>query len=449
MKVLLTVDSLPPASRAGCQLYTYNLAQALRSEGHFVRVLCAERSTEFGTEERFLQGLPCTVVKAPFRETIFLDENARVEAVFCDLLTVSQPDVVHINHLLRLSVRIPRLSQARRIPVVFTLHDHWLQCSRLHLLQGDGSLCSGPTPAKCLTCCQDLYSRWRSWPGARQTRIGHAKDIVKGVLRRLVEEPSAHRGFQERSRVAADIVENTDLFVAPSRCMQEFMAGHGIPREKLVHCANGIPSQSVAFTHRRPRAGRLRFGYIGSITHHKGVPVLLEAFNGFREGELYIYGRPSPSRFQPYSHVLAQGNVRYMGELQEEAKAAALADLDALIVPSVCYENSPLVIQEAFLAGLPVVTSNIGGMAELVPDKVCGLQFRVGDAGDLREKLAELCRNPSELDRMRGNIPRVKAMDEHARELTGYYFRVMKQKQAVCQRAHAASTATHSVGGHP
>ena len=91
-----------------------------------------------------------------------------------------------------------------------------------------------------------------------------------------------------------------------------------------------------------------------------------------------------------------------------------LASLDVIVVPSVWIENSPFVIEEAFAAGVPVVASNLGGMAELVEDGRNGLLFEAGDATGLRRVIARLLEEPGLLARLREGLPRVKSIDEDA-----------------------------------
>jgi glycosyltransferase involved in cell wall biosynthesis len=267
-----------------------------------------------------------------------------------------------------------------------------------------------------------------TWDGDGHDWMARTKRAVKSVLREVFETPKVVAIFRDRAAVMADIVRATDLFIAPTRFLMDLMIRHGVPSDKMVHCDYGMADELFAApSEGRPRdPHRLRFGFIGQIAFHKGIEVLLGAFRGFRAADLILYGRDT-NYLDPFRDVLAQDNVDFRGLLLDDAKAAAFAELDALIVPSVWYENSPLVIHEAFLAGVPVVTSDIGGMAELVTDGVNGVHFRVGDAGDLRAKLARLCEAPGELARLRQNIPPVKGMADHIPELLGFYERAARQ----------------------
>lgn len=121
--------------------------------------------------------------------------------------------------------------------------------------------------------------------------------------------------------------------------------------------------------------------------------------------------------------------MRFMGEISDAQKAKAFEEMDALIVPSIWFENFSLVTQEAFLFGVPVIASDIGALRELVEDGKNGLLFRVGDAADLRSKVEYLVRNPGEVRRLAANVPRVKSSVEHAAEIESLYERVLSGKR--------------------
>src|SRR6185503_11624350 len=72
-------------------------------------------------------------------------------------------------------------------------------------------------------------------------------------------------------------------------------------------------------------------------------------------------------------------SVFLAGRYDNRDLPSLMEKVDWVVVPSRWWENSPLVIQEAFAHGRPVISSDIGGMAERVVHGVNGLHFRVGD----------------------------------------------------------------------
>jgi glycosyltransferase involved in cell wall biosynthesis len=151
------------------------------------------------------------------------------------------------------------------------------------------------------------------------------------------------------------------------------------------------------------------------------VHVLVEAFNRLPEAgvECGIWGDLTflPDYVDELRRARRHLDVRLMGPCDNRRVADVLAALDVLVVPSLWLATSPLTSHEAFLAGVPVLCADRGGMAGLVQDGVSGLHFRLGDAADLRAKIERLMREPELLARLRAGIPPVKDIADDARWL--------------------------------
>jgi glycosyltransferase involved in cell wall biosynthesis len=102
-----------------------------------------------------------------------------------------------------------------------------------------------------------------------------------------------------------------------------------------------------------------------------------------------------------------------------------MREVDWVVVPSIWFENAPLVIQEAFAHGRPVICSDIGGMAEKVTDGVDGLHFRAGDAASLADVLGRAVRTPGLWQQLRAGIPAVHPLDAHVTNLADLYDRLL------------------------
>ncbi|HSE83898.1 MAG TPA: glycosyltransferase, partial [Thermodesulfobacteriota bacterium] len=158
------------------------------------------------------------------------------------------------------------------------------------------------------------------------------------------------------------------------------------------------------------------------------VHVLIEAFNKLTDGsaELMVYGDTSyaPNYHERLRQMAINPGIRFMGSFNNNRVYEILAETDVLFVPSIWYENSPLTIHEAALAGVPVITSNIGGMAELIERTKNGLLFQVEDASDLHEKMKLLIDNPRLIKKLKGKAEEVKSLEENAKELESIYLRL-------------------------
>jgi glycosyltransferase involved in cell wall biosynthesis len=172
--------------------------------------------------------------------------------------------------------------------------------------------------------------------------------------------------------------------------------------------------------------GRLRFGFVGSLLWFKGVDVLVRAMGRLAgtRAVLHVHGAFKPEQDPHHAELrdLARGgDVVFHGPFDNHRLPEVYAELDVLVVPSIWFENSPLTIHEAFLLRTPVVVSGIGGMAELVRDGRDGLHFRVGDDADLARVLRRFVDEPELLARLSADFPRVKSIEEDAREMEFRY----------------------------
>jgi glycosyltransferase involved in cell wall biosynthesis len=103
-----------------------------------------------------------------------------------------------------------------------------------------------------------------------------------------------------------------------------------------------------------------------------------------------------------------------MGAFARDRVADAFGQIDVLVVPSLWLENSPLVIHEAFMAGVAVVAARIGGIAGLVDHGVNGILYDPAAAGDLCAALRRLLDDPAEVRRLACAAPAVKPIAQDA-----------------------------------
>jgi len=111
---------------------------------------------------------------------------------------------------------------------------------------------------------------------------------------------------------------------------------------------------------------------------------------------------------------------------------------DWVVVPSTWWENSPVVIQEAFFHGRPVIASKLGGMAEKITDGVDGMHFRARSAEDLADRLIEALATPGLWEQLRGGIRRPMTHVECAEAHLDLYRETLRTRSRP-----AGSTAHH------
>lgn len=450
MRILQVIHQYPPFSSQGSEVYCQQLSHCLVESGDAVGVFHIS-NTSPRRPHRLVEGdaegirtFHCITTGDYARLADW--PNDRLRRCFQQVLKDVNPQVVHFHNYLSLGDDLVTLARASGAAVVYTLHDFGLICPNNLLRQSDGSLCAKQNPDFFEACCPAMIrstggrvppiasrlpslARWRQFADnfphrlrrrALQAAVGTAEHVM-GLPENTHIQQKRNFYFTHTRRIFAEV----DLFLAPSAFLRQRYVSCGLSADKVVHVRYGMrhfPRQA-----KRPsEKGALRFGYIGAFHAHKGIQVLLKAFDGLGDrASLHIHGSSfgSPVSDAHFSRISADpaSGVNLHGRYDNSRIGELLADLDAVIVPSVWFENAPLTIQEAFIAGVPVVTSDQGGMAELVRDGVDGLHFRLGDAEDLRRQLERLIREPELLEGFRRHIPEIPEISQQSSVVRQHY----------------------------
>jgi glycosyltransferase involved in cell wall biosynthesis len=199
-----------------------------------------------------------------------------------------------------------------------------------------------------------------------------------------------------------------------------------LPEHKIRILENGVDFQRLRANNRQftPPTRRPHFAFLGSLAWQKGAHVLIEAFNRI-EGAACLTLFGSEATFPEYAAELranaSHPEIRFAGAVDPRDVGAALRTVDCLVVPSLWYENSPLVIQEAFALGVPVVASRLGALEEKVQDGITGRLFAPGNSADLQRVIESIIAQPEQLSQFRANIKPAISIEEHAQLLETIY----------------------------
>jgi glycosyltransferase involved in cell wall biosynthesis/MoaA/NifB/PqqE/SkfB family radical SAM enzyme len=355
-----------------------------------------------------------------------------VDQRFAEVLDEFQPHVVHVGHLNHLSTSLLEQASLRDIPIVFTLHDYWLMCPRGQFMQVHPkdpadvwAACPGQDDR---TCAERCYARYFS--GAADEQEDDVAHWTGWVRRRM-----------DHVREMAGLV---DRFVAPSRTLMErFKTDFGVPADRIVHRDYGFDVAALRGRDRRPEA-EFVFGYIGTHIPAKGIHHLIEAFGGVRgPARLRIWGRPRGPNTEALRALAAAllGDAAERVEWRREYRNADIVrevfdHVDAIVVPSIWLENSPLVIHEALQARVPVVTADAGGMSELVRHGENGLLFAHRDPAALRDAMQLLVDEPGlaaglgARGYLQSEFGDVTEMRDHVRQIEALYAQVIRERRA-------------------
>jgi len=413
MQILFTVHKYPPESLGGTEIYTVTLARALSGQGHNVTVFYPSPSVEsltkvMGKDGVALWQVPLPAARQhenPARQFWHTIRDQAIEAAFAECLREVEPDLVHFQHVQGVSARLIALAAA--YPRVATLHDYWYFCANSQLIRPDQQPCAGPSWGNwnCVDCATDRA-------GLQSLRMA----------RPLVALP-----FAARNRYLRHLATQIDRFIAPSEFLRQQYMRQGWPPQTIITLENGMDRERLLSAQKADLPAPLarpHFGFLGSLAWQKGVHLLIEAFNQLpTTASLTIYG--SDQAFPNYGAELRQmathPHIRFAGALGYEDVGAALRQLDALVVPSLWYENSPLVIQEAYVMGIPVIASNLGALPEKVRDGETGYLFPAGNSQALANSLRQCIDDPTRLATLQQTIVPPPTVTEHASQVCAIY----------------------------
>lgn len=282
-------------------------------------------------------------------------------------------DLVHVHNFFPLiSPAIYYAARAERVPVVQTLHNYRLLCVN-GLLFRDGA------------ACEACVGRAVPWPGIRHACYRDSRGGSATVATML----AAHRAIGTWGNMV-------DAYIALSDFSRGKFIEGGLPGDKIWIKPN--------FAARDPGPGRGQGGYAlyaGRLSPEKGVATLLDAWRQL-DGKipLWIVG-DGPLVGKVAEAAEAVPAIRYLGRVPNEDVLRYMQAAAFLVAPSECYENFPMIIVEAYAAGLPVLASDLGSTGSLVQAGQTGRHFVVGNAADLAQQALRLMDNPAGLDAMR------------------------------------------------
>jgi glycosyltransferase involved in cell wall biosynthesis len=417
MRIALVVHKFPPSSMGGTENYTLRLAQEFSRQGHQVSVFYRAEPPVSGQQMiwedrqgfqacRVSRGFDVETAPAPAK---FLDTfySREIERAFAHFLDQSQPDLVHFQHVMWLSYRLIAMAKERGLPALLTLHDYWFLCANSQLIWPDAQVCQGKSWG--LNCARCALAQ-AHWPGGNLLR------------------PMIAPAFRLRDALVRGAALRADHWIAPSHFLIEQYVKAGFPAERFVYLENGIDVERIRRYPHQPSVGRMRFTYLGSLAWQKGVHIVVEAFRAIPPDKavLRIYG--DLTVFPDYAASLQQladpANTFLEGAVPNEEVGRVLAETDVVVVPSLWYENSPMVIQEAFAAGVPVMASQLGALSEKVRPSVDGWLCPAGDAVAWREAMLSLADHPERVQQCHERIPAPLAVEKHTALLGDLYERL-------------------------
>lgn len=378
MNIGIVSNLYPPYARGGAEQIAWRTAHALYARGHKVFVLSTmpyggpssafalEAEPQLETVYRFFPPNfyhPLSSGSAPFPVRALWHVVDLLSPVPGRMLkraaTEEKPDVILTHNLKGIGLQVVPAIRELGLPHLHVIHDVQLS-----------------VPSGLL-----MYGKEKSF-------------LNSGFLRRWYE------------KAVQAVVGSPDVVISPSKFLADFYRERGFfPDSRMEFLPNPAPETHVPVRGPRP-PGPVRLLFAGQLEDHKGIRFLLQALASMDiPYVLHVAGDGSLAK-ELAAWAEGDRRVLYHGFVSLENLMKLFAICDAVVVPSLCYENSPTVIYESLLAGVPVIASNIGGVGELVKDGENGFLVTPGKRQEL---LAAVRRLANEADAWRAKAPAIQA----------------------------------------
>jgi len=427
LRVLYVAHNHPTLHPGGAEAYSLELYEAMRQQPGVEPVLLARIGSNVARRRVAHPGTPFSSVNDDpnqyfvFTETDHFDfftltsrDKSLYSRHLTDFLLAQQPDVVHLQHTHFIGVDL--LSQIRRVlpdaAIVYTLHEFLPICNHHGQMVRTfaDELCPEASPRRCNECFPEI----------------------------------SPQSFFLRERFVKGHFANVDRFLAPSAQLMDKYLRWGIGEQRIEveeygrlmpDRRAGDPAQVKSPTN---------IGFFGQLSHFKGAEVMMEAMAMVDPGvdaHLWLNGANLELQTQEFQEEFARlqeglrGRVTFRGPYEHSELPRLMEDLHWALIPSIWWENSPLVIQEAFFHRRPIICSDIGGMAEKVRDGIDGLHFRGGDPVSLARTIERATTNPRLWRSLREGVRDPYPMDAHVAKLLGLYEETIEQRKGVAVSA--------------
>lgn len=374
MKIGIITNLYPPFARGGAENVIVRTVGQLMAMGHDVFVITGhpknlgtKRILDRSSTERIYRFFPRNLYFTlddfkhrwitrffwHMQDAVSWHGAEHVRAILRD----EQPDVVITHNLKGIGLNIPSVMADLNIPHVHVVHD-------LQLIIPSGLVMFGQEKPSFMTNTAYEAYRW----------------------------------------VCRQKFKNPDLVIFPSRYLKDVYDTHAF-FQKSERIVMQNPAPNYPKNNRKGRAGGpLKLLFVGQLGSHKGLRFLLEAI-GHHKGDIRLYvAGAGPMKDEVEAIAAKDKRIIFLGYTPPEELTNVFGVVDALIVPSLCYENSPTVIYESLMAGVPVIASRIGGVGELVKEGETGVLFTPGEEEDLKRVIQEMDARKEEMASRREEI---------------------------------------------
>lgn len=347
--------------KGGSETYFFALSHALEEAGHTVVHFSMkdDRNLASPYSDFFVNHIDFRGTKTAAKALQYISSREAVEKVTA-LVREAKPDIAHVHNIAhQLTPTILTTLQSLGVPVVQTLHDYQLICPNYQLYTQNET---------CERCMQHRY-----WNAITHTCV---QDSVASSTLAAIE-------MMYHNVLKKSYANGVQRFIAPSKFLHETLVRWGWHTEQLVYLPHFTEKLRVTGIQKKQQVV-----FVGRLTDEKGVHLLLDAAARVKNIDILFAGEGEErARMEETIAKKELSHCQFLGFQSGEALDRLMQESLAVVVPSLWYENAPLVVYEALALGTPVIAANHGGLPELIQHGKNGWLFHPGDAAALAECL--------------------------------------------------------------
>ncbi|MEM9802769.1 MAG: glycosyltransferase [Planctomycetota bacterium] len=428
MRVALVSTSFRSREPFDLRAHVRSLAPALVRAGAAVEVFSASRGSGLPPYSQRRVEVLDHVSGAPFGLTTIelgdAPEADRVASGFAAFLDREQPVVCHFESLRNFGTAVIHEARKRGVATLYCARDPWPAHDRTTLVLPDLSpfeLGDGEAEARALAA-ERLLDGLPDHGGLPDDLA--VRDRLRALLHEDLTDPEALSALRE-ARESVE-VRRAEKRVALSAVDRRFASSRGLSRQlsatvgrAFTYRAPGVDPTLLpeATPLELPKSSRSwkrgggkespRFTFLGSTRPIEGARVLLDAFAKVRARadapamtlDLFLE-RADPARDEAVRDRASTLGARAHFTRGPIDVAAALAETDVLVLPSLWGESCPAAPRLAHAAGLPVIATRLPGLGELLPAAATVL-VEPSDAEALAKALADTAGDAERLHALR------------------------------------------------
>ena len=441
MKIIFVLNHFLPDQLGGTEIYVYNLMQQLTLKGFDVIAIIPNYGKNI-TEEYFVGQQRVIKFAEPSevdRSLIMGKKDPKGLIYFGEIIKKENPDIVHFHELEAgsgITLRHIKISKQMGFKNIMTFHLSGYSCKTGNLMYKDKMYCDGKIKIdKCSACYYNSKNAGFFVTSVLYTfsSILHKVGIDSSKLNNKIGTAVSFLFLIEKLKVNLEkIAFNCEALISLTEWYKEILIKNGLPADKISFISQGLTTQAVLQNEIRILPNHLKIIFVGRISPLKGIHLLIKAISELDENKvmLDIYGHDPDDDYSRQLKTKSSklSNINWKGVLVPEQVVATMSNYSLLCLPSTFSEMSPLVIQEAFAAGIPVIASNVYGNAEQILDGKNGWLFTFNDSHHLRFKLQQLITDPSLIENAKKHIQPVKSFVNVAEEHIHLYKRILAAK---------------------